>query len=183
VFGKERLEFLVDGIFAIAMTILVLELRPPDLTDRVSVTELAEHLWLHGPSFISYCFSFFVLGVMWNRQYLTYHKLKAVTPMLVVIQLTQLSLAAFFPFSVALLGRYPLNHLSQLIYAGAIMLYAWLAFLFWISADRAGVLVDELTPQEFRKTRGRLLKAALVISAFVAIYAVEVIRAAAGNAG
>src|SRR2546425_3417736 len=72
VVSRSRLEMLFDGVFAIAMTILVLELKVPELVDVRSVDELRRSLVHQAPTFFSYLLSFAVLGMFWyrhNRQY------------------------------------------------------------------------------------------------------------------
>ena len=59
---KNRLEAFSDGVFAIAITLLVIEIRPPDLAEGES---LASGLWDQWPSYLGYLLSFLVLGVMW----------------------------------------------------------------------------------------------------------------------
>src|SRR5947209_4051234 len=116
VISKSRLEFLFDGIFAIAMTILVLELKVPELTERNSVGELARTLSHHVAIFGSYLLSFAVLGMFWYRHNQFYRHLKYITKGGLALHLLQLAMAAFFPFCAALLGRYPTNALSQVFY-------------------------------------------------------------------
>lgn len=65
--NKARLEFLWDGIFAIAMTILVLELRVPEISDRRSSAELLRRLGHDASVFGSWLLSFIVLSVFWNN--------------------------------------------------------------------------------------------------------------------
>lgn len=65
VISRSRLECLFDGIFAIAMTLLVLELKVPDLVDHRSTGELACKLASFAPAFGSYLPSPVMLGVFW----------------------------------------------------------------------------------------------------------------------
>ena len=58
IISRNRLEMLCDGIFAIAMTILVLELKVPELVDRHSAAELAQSLERNRATFISYLLGF-----------------------------------------------------------------------------------------------------------------------------
>src|SRR5438094_5500342 len=67
VISKSRLEMLFDGVFAIAMTILVLELKVPELVNIRSVDELRRALVHQAPTFFSYLLSFSVLGMFWYR--------------------------------------------------------------------------------------------------------------------
>ena len=61
IISRSRLEFLVDGVFAIALTILVLELKVPELADRRSVPELGQALAHEAPTFLSYLGGFVLL--------------------------------------------------------------------------------------------------------------------------
>src|SRR5215207_7422944 len=59
---KNRLEAFSDGVFAIAITLLVIEIHPPTLAEGES---LAHGLWEQWPNYLGYILSFLVLGVMW----------------------------------------------------------------------------------------------------------------------
>ena len=59
---KNRLEAFSDGVFAIAITLLVIELHAPDLEPGES---LAHGLWLEWPSYVAYLVSFMTIGVIW----------------------------------------------------------------------------------------------------------------------
>src|SRR5258708_15922983 len=87
--SKDRLEFLFDGIFAIAMTILVLELKVPELNDRRSVSELAHALAHHAPTFGSYLLSFWLLRIFWYRHNQPYHHILVITHCMLAIHLLQ----------------------------------------------------------------------------------------------
>lgn len=167
--SKTRLEFLFDGIFAIAMTILVLELKVPDLVVRNSIGELAHALVHHYPTFASYLFSFLMLGMFWYRHNLLYQHFQKITQVMLVLHLVQLAAAAFFPFCAALLGRYPTNPLSPVFYIGCVFVYVWATLGNWVVARRSGALRPEVTTEEYRKIRGKVLRGCLVISMLLAL--------------
>src|SRR5215470_10608372 len=87
VISRSRLEMLVDGIFAIAMTILVLELKVPELTDRRSVWELARAIGRQAPTFLSYLLSFFVLGMFWYRHNMGFRHYRVITAKMLALHL------------------------------------------------------------------------------------------------
>lgn len=64
-YSKARLEALTDGLFAVAMTILVLDVRLPDDFHPADQTELAQALLALWPKFFPYVISFYVLGSTW----------------------------------------------------------------------------------------------------------------------
>jgi uncharacterized membrane protein len=173
VISKGRLEFLFDGIFAIAMTILVLELKVPELVDRRSLVELARALAHHAPTFVSYLLSFAMLGMFWYRHNHQYHHFHKITEGMLVLHFVQLAAAAFFPFCAALLGRYHSNLLSIVIYLGCVLVYMWAMFANWIVAKRCDALGAEFTAEDYLRIRTKGLRGCLIISILFAGVVIE----------
>lgn len=113
---KHRLEALVDGVFAIAMTILVLEIKVPDLIDRRSTAELLDKLHHAWPTLAAYLLSFFLLGLFWYWHHRLIAKILRVDVPVFALTLLFLALVSFFPFAAALMGRYPANPVALMIY-------------------------------------------------------------------
>ena len=134
VISRNRLEMLVDGVFAFAMTIPVLELKVPELTDGRSVTELARSIGRQAPTFVSYLLSFFVLGMFWYRHNTQYRHYRVISARMLALHLVTLAAAAFFPFCAALIGRYVQNPLALAVYLACIVVYAWTTCATWIVA-------------------------------------------------
>lgn len=156
--SKTRLEFLYDGIFAIAMTILVLELKIPELVERRSGSELLEQFLHHAPAFGSWLLSILVLGVFWFRHQQLYRHLHRITRAQLAIHLWLMATAAFFPFCAALIGRYPANRVAMLAYVGGAWLHVTGLATMWLVAERQGVLNPELDPTEVRQIGVRSLR-------------------------
>ena len=175
--SKSRLEFLFDGVFAIAMTLLVLELKVPDLANRSSIQELAQALGHSAPTFVSYLISFFVLGVFWYRHNQHYHHFRVITPAMLILSFIQLAAAAFFPFCAALLGRYPTNALSLVFYSACVLIYALASLGNWLIAGRSASLSPEVTPAHFLQARRGLIRWCLVIGVLLSVYLVRVFAA------
>jgi uncharacterized membrane protein len=166
--SRNRLEFLFDGIFAIAMTILVLELKVPELADGRSFAEMGRALAHDAPTFGSYLLSFLMLGVMWYRHNQMYRHLRFVTNGMFALHLIMLAMAAFFPFCAALLGRYPTNPFSSAIYLGCLGVYLWGALLAWIVARRVGAIEERFgLPDYFRYRRRAVVGCFAVTLLFV----------------
>lgn len=162
VVSRSRLEFLFDGIFAIAITLLVLDLKVPDIADRHSGQELAAQLARDLPTFGSYLLSFLVLGMFWYRHNHSFRFVRRITEPMLALHMVQMACAAFFPFCASLIGRYPTNPLSLVVYAGCIFLYVWAGLLNWIAARKAGAL--EIADAEYRRMRKRQLRGCLVVT-------------------
>jgi uncharacterized protein (TIGR02246 family) len=168
---------LVDGVFAIAMTILVLELKVPELTDSRSVSDLARALAHQVPTFLSYLLSFFVLGMFWYRHTQQYRHYRVITGRMLALHFVALAAAASFPFCAALMGRYAINPLTSVIYLACIVVYTWTTATTWIVAKRSGSMSADLTDAHYLKARKRSIRMSFGISALFVVYLVRMIGA------
>jgi len=121
-YGRDTVEFartltFTDGLFAIAMTLLVVDLAVPTLADTTSVHELADKLNDDSAKFVSFFISFAVIGRYWLAHHQFVSLLKAMDQPIVFLNLVYLAFIAFLPFPTALLGEYFSNPLSIVIYA------------------------------------------------------------------
>lgn len=115
--SKHRLEALTDGIYAVAMTLLVIELRVPEIHAVHSQEELIQQVADQIPQFISWVLSFFVLGVFWFAHHRMFHFVKTVNGPLVAWSLAQLLLVGLFPFSSSLTGKFTAMLFAQVFYS------------------------------------------------------------------
>lgn len=158
---KARLEALVDGIFAIAMTILVLEVKVPELKNARSSEELFgvfRHAW---PTVAAYFGSFTLLGIFWVWHHRLAARIKELDGVLIACSLSFLALVSFFPFVAGVYGRYPGNPASMALYFPAVglVLLSQTAF-FWL-ALRRGKLWEDLSPADALKIHRRNLRGLL----------------------
>lgn len=116
--SKHRLEALQDGVYAIAITLLVLELRLPEHPEIHSAAELQQALWHLLPRFGSWLISFFVLAIFWVSSNFALGWVRQVSVGLIWINLLALMFASFLPFAAGLIGQHPTVLVSQAIYAG-----------------------------------------------------------------
>lgn len=154
---KARLETLVDGIFAIAMTILVLEIKVPELTDGRSSSELLAALGHHGYVIGAYVLSFGMLANFWVWHHRLVERIREIDLPILLCTIVFLAVICSFPFATALLGRYPLNLAALLVYVPLVGLIVVVqTLLFWL-AIRRGLLVTSVTAQEATRTHQRNL--------------------------
>jgi uncharacterized membrane protein len=100
-----RFEAFSDGVFAIAMTLLVIEIKVPDLSQATASTAI-DTLIHTAPHILSYVTSFLVIGVLWLNHHALFHLLKRVDRIVLTINLVLLMCIAFIPFPTALIGEY-----------------------------------------------------------------------------
>src|SRR4051794_26548795 len=117
--GTGRLEAFSDGVFAIAVTLLVLEIKVPDAAGDDLAHQLAEQ-W---PSYASYVVSFFVIGVIWMNHHAVFSHLGRVDRPLMSINLVLLLWVALIPWPTHLLAEYMRQggqgeRTAALVYAG-----------------------------------------------------------------
>jgi len=116
-YPKARLDALTDGIFAVAMTLLVLELRVPDqvLSGDAALWRALKDLW---PKFFPYLLSFLVLGSSWLSKIRVRMGGEHVTRLYAIFWLANLLLVTCVPFSTMLVGRYADVPLAIWVYVG-----------------------------------------------------------------
>lgn len=106
--STNRLETLTDGIFAIAMTLLVFGLSIPD-PDRTPPTQLLTKLGQLLPNVLSVIVSFVILGVVWVATHSQFQYIRRADHALIWLNLSFLLCVTLVPFSAGVLGRYALN--------------------------------------------------------------------------
>lgn len=104
---KNRLEAFSDGVIAIVITLLVLEIHVPQLPESVSSHDLIRMLLSLAPNFVAYIISFLVCAVWWVSHHNFIHDLKQVNRPLLWANNLFLLWLVFIPFPTALLGQHP----------------------------------------------------------------------------
>ncbi len=123
-----RLLALSDGVFAIAMTLLALELRLPDLGRHVSDSELRRALGDQWQNYLSFVISFYVVSSYWSSHRRAMRSVVTLPAGLIGSTLTLLLLVAAMPFPASVLGNYA-SEPSALVFYSAFNIAAHLALL------------------------------------------------------
>ena len=129
--SKHRIEALTDGIFAVAMTLLVIELRLPDHGPGDNEAALVEALRHLVPNFVSWVISFFVLALFWIGHHRLFHYVRHVDGRLLAITTFTLAGASLLPFASAANGHFP-SFAGQVVYS-LVMAMMGLAALMTVS--------------------------------------------------
>jgi uncharacterized membrane protein len=176
---KNRLEAFSDGVFAVAITLLVLEISVP----------AGEHLWRQlkeeWPSFASFFVSFWVIGIIWVNHHGVIDHLKRADRGVLYLNLLVLMSVVLIPFATALMAEHLKSgadeHVAAAVYAGAFVLMAIAFGVLWeyITRHREKLGV-ELSDEDVRRRSiafqiGNPIYAAAVIVAFISPAVVLVI--------
>jgi uncharacterized membrane protein len=153
-YPKSRVDALTDGLFAVAMTILVLDLRLPDsfAPDQGGLVHALEGLW---PKFLPYALSFYVLGSTWLANIKIRSRGELLSRGYVAWWLLYLLTATCLPFSTSVVGRFA--HLAPAVWLYSLNMAALAAIGY-----RLVVLLPDVANDEH--TRDRKFSLSLVIA-------------------
>jgi uncharacterized membrane protein len=143
----ERVAALSDGLFAIALTLIVLEIHVPGHEGLTTEAALAGALQGLLPRVVTYLLSFLTLGIFWVGQQVQLHHLARTNRSLTWIHLVFLAAVATMPFSTELLAEFITFRLALLLYWGNVLLLGLILLAGWTYAGRAA-LIDRQTPPE-----------------------------------
>ena len=164
----ERVGALSDGLFAIAMTLIVLEIRVPELGPHATDGDIATALGALAPRFVTYLLSFLTLGIFWNGQQTQLSYLARGNRDLAWLSLLFLAIVALFPFTTSLLAEYLESRLALGLYWLDIAFCGLALLAIWTYIERAGLLRDDVGPEVGRAVRRRILVAqALYLTGFL----------------
>lgn len=112
----ERLKALADGVFAIVMTLLVLELGVPVIAETSAHKGLGQGLLEMWPKFLIYGLSFLILGIFWLIHHLIFDAIKRYDTTLIWLNIIFLMFVALIPFSTSLFGEHGAERITALVY-------------------------------------------------------------------
>jgi uncharacterized membrane protein len=175
--GRNRIEALTDGVFAVAMTLLVLDTKVPELRQPTGTADLPLKLLALWPKLLSYSVSFIILGVYWVGHHIQLSFIRRADRPLLWINILFLLWVALVPFSTALLGEYPKTQLAIGIYgANLIAIGLTLALHWWYATDESRHVDAAIDRDLVRGAMYRTLMAPFVylIAIAISFFRVEV---------
>jgi uncharacterized membrane protein len=119
--NKSRVESFSDGVFAFAITLLVLGFQVPNL-DMNSDASLQKALLAQLPQLIPYITSFATIGIIWLNHHTMFHEVDHVEQETLILNLLLLLVVSFIPYPTAVLGRYGPLRSSAVLYGAVLTL-------------------------------------------------------------
>ncbi|MDX6361469.1 TMEM175 family protein [Streptomyces sp. NPDC058274] len=166
-----RVEAFSDGVFAIAITLLILEIKVPEVGEHGGLWHALGGQW---PSYAAYVVSFLVIGIMWINHHQVFRHVARVDRTLMFLNLLVLMVVAAVPWPTAMLAEYlredEASHVAAAVYS-LVMVAMALAFqALWWHLTRTGHLFDARVDVEgARRTRVRFALGSLAYPAAVAL--------------
>jgi uncharacterized membrane protein len=166
--SPERLVMFSDGVFAIAITILALELHLPDSAYH---GDLAAALIGSGPKVMSFAISFMVIALFWRAHLRAFNWIAHADTRLITLNLLLLMLVCFLPFPTAVLGDAGTDPAAVVFYALSVAAASLAQLLTWVYAAIGTRLIQPETPRAVRHMiawRSLIPCGVFVISAIIA---------------
>jgi uncharacterized membrane protein len=174
--GTGRIEAFSDGVIAIAITLLVLDIKVPHL-DESPTANLAAELLKLWPSYGGYLTSFLVIGIIWINHHQMYKLIQRTDHAFLALNVIFLMVVSFLPFPTALLAEYLREGRDQqvatIVYAGSMLLMALIYNILWRYAAKGFRLINPGTSPTILKdimqkyNTGSLLYVIAFVLAFI----------------
>jgi len=172
----KRVEALVDGIFAIAMTLLAFDLKVSDIIAPVANFDIMSVISNILPHILIYAFSFIILGFYWIEHLIQYDYIKASSKYFLWINIFFLMVIAFIPFTTGILGRYLNEQFSIVLYGINIILIGILSYFHWWYVNSSNLVSKDTTPVVISAINKSILLAPgiAIISIIISFFSLQV---------
>lgn len=165
--SRERLIFLSDAVFAIAMTLLALELVPRDIPQESGLIPMLEHSTRKVLGFI---ISFVVIGVHWLGNVRNMHLIRRADGTFLILSLLMLMVVCFLPYPTAVLGEIGPNRVAVTFYAATVTFLSLTQFMIWgWAASGRRLLAPDVPAPMIRRILARIVVPLLVFAASIVI--------------
>jgi uncharacterized membrane protein len=171
----DRLIFFSDAVFAIVMTLLVLEIRVPEVPPPLAAAEVPAKVLALGPKFFSYVLSFLVIGTYWIAHHQTFRYVESYDRTLLWLNLMFLLSISFIPFPTGLLGGYGQLRFAVIFYAASVGLARLLLALEWVYITNGPIRTTDDLDQSlvrFHLLRSLAIPAVFAVSIGIAFLSV-----------
>jgi uncharacterized membrane protein len=177
--GSKELDRIVtfsDGVFAIAITLLVLNIETPEIPANLVAEELPGRLLDLWPKFLSYVISFLVILTYWIAHHSIFSAIRGYDRKLIWLNSLFLMCVAFLPFPASLFGEYGEQPLVVAIYAGSLAITRLLLTAVWWYASSGRRLLDRDLDANMIKAyrlRGLAIPLIFLLSIFISFFSVS----------
>jgi len=178
-----RLEAFSDGVFAIAITLLIIEIKVPS-HETLKQESLMEYIIHHWPKYFAYVFAFINIGIYWVNHHYLFKFFKRTDHVFNLLNVFFLMTIAFVPYPAGILGEYIVepehrkSAISFFIFSMWLPAFAWL--LIWLYASHEKRLTDERLSETFTKKLARLFFLSNVL--YIISFLISLVNPVAGIA-
>ena len=177
--GMERILAFSDGVFAIVITLLALEIKVPELEAAHIATDLVPAVWALAPTIISHALSFALLGINWIAHHALFRMIERWDRNLLWLNILFLLFVASMPFPTGLVIRYSNAQISYLIFCAVLILAGLsLVLMWWYAAKDRRLLSEAVANETIRDTyrRGLLAPVLYLVAALLSFVSLNVTK-------
>lgn len=153
----DRLEMFSDGVFAIVITLLILEIRVPELANTVTSSEFVYQLVQLWPKFYAFVLSFVVIYIIWMNHHHMFNMIVKSNRVLMLLNGLILFFLVLLPFPTALIGEYPLQPASSIIYGAVMASMTFSGAILYRYITKNKMIDESIPPERMEKTFKRAL--------------------------
>ncbi|HEY7163925.1 MAG TPA: TMEM175 family protein [Candidatus Binatia bacterium] len=175
--GKNRIEALSDGIFAIVMTLLILEFKIPSLPLDAPNVDVAPALFALWPKFVSYFVTFVSLGFFWVGHHIMYHAIRRADRTLLWLNIFFFMFVSLLPFSTSVLNAFPQALIAPFVFGANLAIVGWILFCQWIYASSQPDMLNGFVTADYRvsmKSRMLMVPAATTLTVMICFWSVGI---------
>ena len=143
----DRVSFFTDAVYAIAMTLLVVELHIPEISRPADPTALRQAVYAEGWAIAGFFIGFWILGRYWLAHHRFFSVLRSIDRGMMTVNLVYLAFVAFTPFPVGLLSRYEDKPDVFVLFAFTMVVISGLEVVLYHMAVRRGHMRVDLSPE------------------------------------
>ena len=151
--GLERIVFFSDAVMAIAITLLAIDLKVPEISPSQAAAELPAQFSALTPRIMSFVISFAVVGIYWTAHHRYFRYIKRYDGGLIALNLLFLLFIVVMPFVAGILGQYAYLPVGVIPYSAAVAAIGFVISALWFYASHNHRLVDASLDDHFIRTR------------------------------
>ncbi|HEY3783372.1 MAG TPA: DM13 domain-containing protein [Fimbriimonadaceae bacterium] len=174
--GKNRIEALSDGLFAVAMTILVLGFKLPNLPSDSPNVQVAPAILALWPAFVTYAIAFIGIGIYWVLHHLVYHAVRVVDRVLLWLNILFFLFLVVLPFSVQLVNQFTRAPIAPALFGANLAIVGWLLYFQWAYVMAHPNMQVESLPKAYKDVIGlrvAVAPAAATLTALICFWSVS----------
>ena len=174
---RDRIVNLSDGVFAIAITLLILDIRVPNIPENMVSSQLLGALLSLWPKYLGYILSFVGISAFWLIHHSIFRPIRSYDRILLYLNFLFLMVVAFVPFPTSLLGEYGNHQLPVAIYAATLAVgRLLLTAIHWYSTRNDRLLDEPQDPATVRffLIRGLTIPVIFLLSIVISFFSVSV---------
>ena len=174
---RDRIVNLSDGVFAIAITLLILDIRVPNVPENMVSSQLLGALLSLWPKYLGYILSFVGISAFWIIHHSIFRPIGSYDRILLYLNFLFLMVVAFVPFPTSLLGEYGDHQLPVAIYAATLAVgRLLLTAIHWYSTRNDRLLGEPQDPATVRffLIRGLTIPVIFLLSIVISFFSVSV---------